>query len=150
MYKNKNIHLVIAISIIITMILHMVIPHSHHHHEDLDVVAHSHTHQTHNDGHRHAHSHDHDTEKTNSQEAFSFPTNKHLHAFHIHEFVHGSKNRPLQLLEKTLPFQADLNATNSYYHDKNKQSYSFVLFRRIIYDNPFTEHCQLRAPPETI
>lgn len=134
------------------MMVHMVVPHAHHHHEDQDKIAHSHEephHHSHNESHGGAHGHAHDSEKDNNQEAFSFPTEKHLHAFHIHEFVNASKKRNLQLEGKSLPLHANINSANSFYQDKSKQSYSFIFFKRIFYDNPFIGHCSLRAPPET-
>lgn len=152
MVIKRQIQVLVSVGIIFTMMLHMVIPHAHHHHRDKEEIAHSHSkhEHAHDDGHGNAHSKDHDDKEDNNRVSFFFPAAMHLHAFHIHDFVNASKKRNLQLSIKRLPFPAIINSMNSCLETRIEQSYNFAFFRQIFYDNPFIEHCSLRAPPEPV
>ena len=152
MFTKRQIKALISIGVIFMMMLHMVIPHAHHHHEEEKELAHHHAEHHHDLSHEsdHAHSHEHDTKNERNTVSFSFPLEKHLHAFHIHEFVHTTKNRSKQVSEKTLSFQAALQLNSIHFQNANKQSYRFAFYRRIIYENPFTKQNPLRGPPRII
>jgi hypothetical protein len=152
MYTNKKIQALFSLVIIFMMMVHTVVPHAHHHHEEQEEIAHRHSgHQhSHDKEHGHTHADEQNVPQNSNLVSFSYPAKKHLHAFHTHEFVHTSKNRIIELAEKTLPFLATTNCFDNQLQTTSKQSYRFVFFRRIVYENPFLKQCSLRAPPETI
>ena len=152
MFTNKKIRAFLSLVIIFMMTVHIVVPHAHHNHEEQEEIAHSHSEHHHNPDKEHGHSHAHEQngEKSTDLVSFSYPAEKHFHAFHTHEFVHTSKNRILELAEKTLPFLATTNCLANQLQTTSKQPYRFVFFRRIVYENPFIRHCSLRGPPQII
>lgn len=148
MFSKRHIKVLVSVGVIFMMMLHLVIPHAHHHHEDKKVVSHSNKndHQ-HTESHDHQHHDDHDKNKDVDETGLSNPYEKHLHAFHVHEFLPSSKIKQHSPLVKSLPLFTIFTKYDNQPLAENKRSYRFALFRPILYENPFLLSCSLRAPP---
>jgi hypothetical protein len=149
MFFKNNIKISVSLFVIFMMMLHHGVPHAHHHHEDKEVVAHTGEndhHHHHEDGHQH-HPDDYDKDKDADETGLSQHSEKHLHAFHVHEFVPSSKSRNYNSKINALPLLALITNSDDQPRAENKRTYRFALFRQIIYENPFLLSCSLRAPP---
>jgi hypothetical protein len=147
MFFKNNIKISVSLFVIFMMMLHHGVPHAHHHHEDKEVVAHTGEndhHHHHEDGHQH---HPDDYDKDADETGLSQHSEKHLHAFHVHEFVPSSKSRNYNSKINALPLLALITNSDDQPRAENKRTYRFALFRQIIYENPFLLSCSLRAPP---
>ncbi|MCF8336961.1 MAG: hypothetical protein K9I74_03160 [Bacteroidales bacterium] len=155
MFMNKHIQILVSVVVISMMMLHMAIPHSHHHHEQKDEeVTHNaeHDHDHHDHDHHHTGDHPHktpprDTDNAEGESGLFVPIEKHLHAFHIHEFVPATKIRKTASPIKAFPVVATTTNNDIKLSAGNEGTYRCTLFRPIFYDNPFLLNCSLRAPP---
>ncbi|MCF8232179.1 MAG: hypothetical protein K9J27_08320 [Bacteroidales bacterium] len=141
--------------VISMMMLHMAIPHTHHHHEqEEEEVTHNTEHDPHDHDHHHNGDHPHkappsDTDNPEGETGLFVPIDKHLHAFHIHEFVPTTKIRKTVSPIKAFPFAATTANNDIKLPAGNERAYRYALFRPIFYDNPFLVNCSLRAPPHS-
>ncbi|MCF8302565.1 MAG: hypothetical protein K9I94_04745 [Bacteroidales bacterium] len=153
MFTNKHIHITVSFVVISMMMFHMAIPHSHHHHKQEDeVVTHNAEHESHDHHHHHAGDHHHETpprdkDNTEGSAGLFAPIEKHLHAFHVHEFVPATKIRKTISPIKAFPLAVRTTNNDIKLTAGNERAYRYVLFRPIFYDNPFLVNCSLRAPP---
>ena len=145
-FKN-DIKVPVSLFVIFMMMLHLGVPHAHHHHEDKKVVAHTSENDYHHGDGYHHHGGDYDKNKNADETGLSLPAEKHLHAFHVHEFVPSSKSRNYNSKINALPLLALIINSNDQPRAENKKTYRFALFRQTIYENPFLLSCSLRAPP---
>jgi len=154
MFKNKHIQVFISLLVIIMMMCHMAIPHTHHHHEEEPEAVSEHSghdhHHDHAGDHQHHDAHQNDKDTSNDRSGMFLPVEKHLHSFHVHEFVPVTKTR-----NHASDYSKSSNAFahtgyNTDLTDPNHVTYQYVLFRPIFYDNPFLLNCSLRAPPYSV
>ena len=144
---KKHIRAFVSLGVIFVMILHLGVPHAHHHHEYKEVVAHTGDNDHHHTDDRQHHPKYHNTDKNTGETGFELPSEKHLHAFHVHEFIPSSKNQNHTSPIKAFPLLSVITDDDYSPWAENKKSYRYALFRQIIYENPFLLNCSLRAPP---